>query len=119
MSQLLDNRKKDRIAITNLKIRIAGKTYKVVNINEFGVGFLVNSLEAVKIGKMISGIVIEGERSVIVAGIPRHLSLVSDQTLNLKFKPGWVCGTEFTTTHDIESGKILAAFISEHIKNEE
>lgn len=95
------------------------KVYRVVNINELGVGFMVNSPESIKIGKNIMGMVIEGKRSVVAAGIPRHVTMVHNHMLNLKFKPGWVCGTEFTTTHDIENGKILADFIHEHIKAEE
>ncbi len=109
------NRKKRRIKLKDLSLKIKGKSYQIININEYGVGFLINSPEAIEIGSKLGPIVFEGSESVQVTGIPRHISQLVEPESRLYFRTGWVCGTEFATAHDIEAGKLLSKFISEHI----
>ena len=118
MDQTLGNRRKPRFAVKDLTISINGKTYRIFNINEHGVGFLIDSPEEIEIGTQIEPIIGNSRQSVRVVGIPRHVSQILPQEKGLPFTPGWVCGTEFTTQHDLEGGKLLAEYIAETIDNE-
>lgn len=111
-------RRKRRIHLKDTSLKIEGTSYKIVNINEYGVGFLINSPEDIEIGSPLGPMVFEGSESVQVNGIPRHISQLTNPDSKLYFKTGWVCGTEFSTAHDIECGKLLSCFISEHIRED-
>ena len=56
MDQVLGNRKKRRFAVKDLTISINGKTYRIFNINEYGVGFLIDSPKEFEIGNEIKPI---------------------------------------------------------------
>lgn len=111
----LGNRRKRRFSVKNLTISINGKTYRVFNINEDGVGFLIDSPEEFELGTEIKPIIVNGNLPVRVAGIPRHISQFQLSNEHLYFKSGWVCGTEFTTEDDLDGRKLLQEFIAENI----
>ena len=113
MDQVLGNRRKRRFSVKDLTISINGKTYRIFNISEYGVGFLVDSPEEIQIGTEIKPMVVNGNKPVQVAGIPRHISQFRPPNSQLLFRSGWVCGTEFTTRHDLDGGRLLRDFIAE------
>lgn len=115
MDQVLGNRKKQRFAVKDLTISVNGKTYRVVNINEHGVGFLIDSPEAIEIGTEIKPMILNGDTPVRATGIPRHISQFSPPGKGLFFKSGWVCGTEFTTRHDRDGKRLFQEFIADNI----
>ena len=117
MDQTLGNRRKQRFPVKDLTISINGKTYRIFNINEYGVGFLLDAPEAIKPGEEISQIVVNTRVPVKVAGIARHISQCIPSDQRLYFQPGWVCGTEFSTQHDREGHRLLETFIAETIAN--
>ena len=118
MDQVLGNRKKRRFAVKDLTISINGKTYRIFNINEYGVGFLIDSPKEFEIGNEIKPITVNGNVPVQVAGIPRHISQLNPPGKRLLFKSGWVCGTEFTTRNDLRGGKLFQDFIAETIDSD-
>jgi len=118
MDQVLGKRKKRRLTVKDLTISINGKTYRIFNINEYGVGFLIDSPEEIQIGTEIEPIIVNGKIPVRVAGIPRHISQYRPPSKRLFFKSGWVCGTEFTTRHYKGAGKLLQEFIAENIDSD-
>lgn len=118
MDQVLGKRKKRRFAVKDLTISINGKTYRIFNINEYGVGFLIDSPEEIKIGTEIKPMIVNGKIPVRVAGIPRHISQFRPPSKRLFFKTGWVCGTEFTTRHYNGGVKLLQEFIAENIDSD-
>ncbi|MBC2713214.1 MAG: hypothetical protein HGJ94_20145 [Desulfosarcina sp.] len=111
----LGNRRKRRFSVKDLTISINGKTYRIFNINEHGVGFLIDSQEEIEIGAEIKPLIVNGNIPVRVAGIPRHISQFRSPNKRLFFKSGWVCGMEFTTRCDLDGGKLLQEFIAENI----
>lgn len=115
MDQVLGNRRKRRLSVKNLTISINGKTYRIFNISENGVGFLIDSPEEIQIGTEINPIIVNGNIPVRLAGIPRHISQFRPSNKQLFFKSGWVCGTEFTTRHDLGGKRLLQEFIAENI----
>lgn len=115
MDQVLGNRRKHRFSVKNMAISINGKTYRIFNINEFGVGFLIDSPEEIKVGTEIRPVILNGRLPVRVVGIPRHISQFHPPNRPLLFKSGWVCGTEFTTRHDLDGGRLFQEFIAENI----
>ena len=115
MDPVLGKRKKSRFAVKNLTISINGKTYRIFNINEFGVGFLIDSPEEIEIGTEIKPMVVNGKTPVRVAGIPRHISQFRPASNRLLFKTGWVCGAEFTLRQYSGGEKLLREFIAENI----
>lgn len=115
MDQTLGNRKKHRYEVKDLTIAINGKNYRIFNINEYGVGFLIDAPEEIQIGTMINPLIGNGNRSVQVAGIPRHVSQFQPEDRRLFFRQGWVCGTEFTARDDLGGRKMLQEFIAEHL----
>ena len=119
MDQTLGNRRKPRFAVKDLTISINGKTYRIFNINKYGVGFLIDSPEEIEIGSQIEPMIGKGRQSVRVTGIPRHVSQILTKGNGLDFIPGWVCGAEFTTQHDLDGGKLLAEYLAENIENED
>ncbi|MBR9986154.1 MAG: hypothetical protein KFF68_09605 [Desulfosarcina sp.] len=118
MDPVLGKRKKSRFAVQDLTISINGKTYRIFNINEFGVGFLIDSPEEIEIGTEIKPMVVNGNIPVRVAGIPRHISQFRPTANRLFFKSGWVCGAEFTLRHFSGGEKLLREFIAENIDND-
>lgn len=118
MDQVLGKRKKSRVAVKDLTISINGKTYRIFNINEFGVGFLIDSPEEIEIGTEIKPMIVNGKIPVRVAGIPRHISQFRPSSNHLFFKSGWVCGAEFTLRHYSGGEKLLREFIAENIDND-
>ena len=118
MEQTLGNRRKERYTAKDLTISVNGKNYHIFNINEYGVGFLVDAPEEIQIGSEINPTIANGRVSVQVAGIPRHVSQFPPANQRLFFKPGWVCGTEFTTRDDVGGRKMLQEFIAENIDRE-
>ena len=118
MDQVLGNRKKRRFAVKDLTISINGKTYRIFNINEYGVGFLIDSPEEIEIGTEIKPMTVNGNIPVQVAGIPRHISQFKPPGKRLFFKSGWICGTEFTTRHDLGGGKLFQDFIAENLESD-
>ena len=118
MDQVLGKRKKSRFAVKDLTISINGKTYRIFNINEFGVGFLIDSPEEIEIGTEIKPMIVNGKIPVRVAGIPRHISQFRPSSNRLFFKSGWVCGAEFTFRHYSGGEKLLREFIAENIDND-
>jgi len=119
VDQTLGNRRKPRFAAKGLTISINGKTYRIFNINQYGVGFLIDSPEEIEIGAPIEPLIGNGRQTVRVAGIPRHVSQIQPKDKGLTFTPGWVCGTEFTTQHDHDGGKLLEEYLAENIENED
>ena len=115
MDQVLRKRKKRRFAVKDLTISINGKTYRIFNINEYGVGFLLDSPEEIEIGTEIKPMIVNAKIPVQVAGIPRHISQFRSPAKPLYFKSGWVCGAEFTTRYHSGGGKLLQEFIAENI----
>ncbi len=115
MDQVLGNRRKRRLSVKNLTLSINGKSYRIFNINEYGVGFLVDSPEEIEIGTEIKPMTVNGNIPVRLAGIPRHVSQFRPPNKPLLFKAGWVCGTEFSTRHDPDGSKLLRDFIAENI----
>lgn len=115
MDPVLGNRREQRFSVKEQTISIRGKTYRIFNINEYGVGFLIDSPEDIEIGAEIEPIIVNGSRPVRVAGIPRHISQLQPARMRLHFKSGWVCGTEFTTRQDRAGGKLLREFIAENL----
>ncbi len=118
MDQGLGKRKKSRFSVKDRTISINGKTYRIFNINEFGVGFLIDSPEEIEIGTEIKPMIVNGKIPVRVAGIPRHISQVRPSSNRLIFKTGWVCGAEFTLRHYSGGEKLLREFIAENIDND-
>ena len=118
MNQTLGNRRRPRFAVKGWTLTINGKSYRIFNINAYGVGFLIDSPEEIAIGSPIEPMIGNGRHSVRVAGIARHISQIQPQGLDLPFTPGWVCGTEFTIQHDLDGGKLLEQYIAETIENE-
>lgn len=118
MDQTLGKRKRHRFAIKGLTISLNGKNYRIVNINEFGVGFLIDSPEEVRIGTEIAPMVLNAKIPVRVAGVPRHISQFRPSPKPLFFKSGWVCGAEFTLRHYSGGNKLLREFIAENIDND-
>jgi hypothetical protein len=115
MNQDMGNRRKPRFAVYNLTISINGKSYRICNINEYGVGFLIDAPQEFTIGGEIQPMVINGHIPVRVAGIARHVSEFSRPDKTLDFKTGWVCGVEFTSRHNPEARRLLKAYIDEMI----
>jgi len=118
VDQTLGNRRKPRFAVRNLTITINGKNYRIFNINAQGVGFLIDSPDEMEIGTEIEPMIVNGRVSARVAGIPRHISHVTLSGHGLPFISGWVCGTEFTTQHDLDGGKLLEEYIAESMQRE-
>jgi hypothetical protein len=118
VDQTLGNRRKPRFTVMNLTITINGKNYRIFNINEHGVGFLIDSPNEIEIGTEIGPMIVNGRVSARVAGIPRHISQVKSSGNRLRFTSGWVCGTEFTTQHDLDGGKLLEEYIAENVERE-
>ena len=118
MDQTLGNRKKHRYAVKDLTIAINGKNYRIFNINEYGVGFLIDAPDEIKIGSPIQPLIENGRKSVQVAGIPRHVSQYIPEDRRLFFRQGWVCGTEFTARDDMGGRKMLQEFIAEHLQRD-
>jgi hypothetical protein len=118
MDQVLRKRKKRRHVVKDLTISINGKTYRIFNINEYGVGFLIDSPKDIEIGTEIKPMIVNGKIPVRVAGIPRHISQFRPPTKRLFFKSGWVCGAEFTTRHYNGGSKLLQEFIAENLESD-
>ncbi|BBO86260.1 hypothetical protein DSCO28_68260 [Desulfosarcina ovata subsp. sediminis] len=118
MDQKLGNRRRRRFQAQNLTISINGKSYRIFNINEYGVGFLIDTPEEIELNTEIQPMTVNGTPPIQVAGIPRHVSQLVSEDQRLFFQPGWVCGTEFTTQHDRDGGKLIAEFIAENIERE-
>jgi hypothetical protein len=118
MDQVLGNRRKRRFAVKDLTISINGKNYRIFNINEYGVGFLIDSPEEIEIGTEIEPIIFNGHIPVRLAGIPRHISQFHPPQKSLYFKAGWVCGAEFTTSHHHDGGNLIREFLAETIEND-
>ena len=115
MDPILGNRGKRRFTVKDLTISINGKTYRIFNINEYGVGFLIDSPEEIQIGTEIKPIIFNGNQPLQVAGIPRHISHFKPSDEQLLFKSGWVCGAEFTPENDIDGRKMLQEFLAEYL----
>ncbi len=118
MGRALGKRKQRRFAVKDLTISIHGKTYRIFNINEFGVGFLIDQPEEIEIGTEIAPMILNAKIPVRVAGIPRHISQFHPSAKRLFFKSGWVCGAEFTRRHYSGGEKLLKEFIAENIDND-
>ncbi len=118
MDQTLGNRRKPRVTVKGVTISINGKTYRIFNINSHGVGFLIDSPDEIEVGAEIRPIIDNGHHSVRVLGIARHISQLRPTGKGLRFTPGWVCGTEFTTHHDPDAGKLLKDYIAATIDDE-
>ena len=118
MDQVLGNRRKPRFSVKDLTISINGKTYRIFNINEYGVGFLVDAPEEIEIGNEIKPMILNGNIPVRVAGIARHVSQFGPPDKRLLFKSGWVCGIEFSTRHDPDAADLLRAYMEEIIDTE-
>jgi hypothetical protein len=116
MVQDKGNRRKPRFAVCNLTISLNGRIYQVFNINEYGVGFLIDAPHDFTIGTGIEPMVINTHTPVRVAGIARHVSEVSRPGNTLEFKTGWVCGVEFTSRHNPEARRLLKAYIDEMVE---
>lgn len=112
--QLLGNRLRRRFQATDPTLSINGKTYRIFNINEYGVGFLIEAPDEIELGIPQMPMAPNGDQPIRAIGIARHVSQFIDPEQRLFFQSGWVCGTEFTTQHDLEGGKLLEAYISEN-----
>jgi hypothetical protein len=114
MERNLGNRRKQRLPVKKLTVSINGKSYQVVNVNEYGVGFIIDSPDEIPIGNEIKSIIFFDKVPVQATGIPRHVSQIKPSGNQLHFKSGWVCGTEFTTQHDPEGWKLFQKYIAEN-----
>lgn len=120
MDQRLGNRRQRRFPVTDLTISINGKTYRIFNINAYGVGFLIDAPEEIEIGSDATPMTVNARVPVRVAGVARHVSQFTSPDRQLHFQSGWVCGAEFSIRHDREGHRLLETFIAETIaKNEE
>ncbi|MGD8702235.1 MAG: hypothetical protein PVH26_07340 [Desulfosarcina sp.] len=113
MGQGSGNRRGRRIHVRDLTISLNGKTYRIFNINEYGLGFLIDSPEAIQIGAEIAPIIIKGNNPVRVSGIARHISQLNPSGRPLGFQSGWVCGLEFTARYDPGGSNLLRQYIAE------
>jgi hypothetical protein len=111
----LGNRRKPRYLVKDMTISINGKSYRIFNISELGVGFLIDSPAEIEIGSEIKPMLLNAHKTVQLAGIPRHVSQFQHADSQLQFKSGWVCGTEFTTQMDLDGGQMLKDFIAKNI----
>jgi hypothetical protein len=118
MDHTLGNRKRHRYAVKDLTIAVNGKNYRIFNINEYGVGFLIDAPDEIELGTVINPLIGNGYKSVQVAGIPRHVSQFQPDHERLFFRQGWVCGTEFTARDDLGGRKMLQEFIAEAMARE-
>ncbi|HSO21158.1 MAG TPA: hypothetical protein VLT88_16945, partial [Desulfosarcina sp.] len=109
----MGKRRRHRFSAKDLTITIDGRTYRVFNINEHGLGFLVDSPAAIEIGGSLKPLVINAPVPVRITGIPRHVSLCQAAQKTPAFKPGWVCGLEFSTRRDPDGQKLLLQFLAE------
>jgi hypothetical protein len=112
--QNLGNRRKQRLPGEKMTISINGKSYQVFNINEYGVGFIIDNPDEIPIGNKIKPILFFDNVPVQATGIPRHVSKIQPSGEQLHFKSGWVCGTEFTTQHDTEGWELFQQYIAEN-----
>ncbi len=117
MNQRRNNRRKPRMTVSGLTLTINGKTYRIINLNADGVGFIVDSPHELAIGRAIDPMVMNADVPVRVAGVPRHISQIRGDRPSLRFKTGWVCGTEFTPRPDREGKQLLLQFIAEAINH--
>ena len=115
MDQTLGNRKKRRYTVKDLTISINGKSYHIFNINEYGVGFLINKPDEIEVGSTLTQRIHGKEKSVQIAGIARHVSHYQPEATRLFFRQGWVCGTEFTARDDMGGQQMLQEFIAEQL----
>ena len=115
MDQTLGNRRQRRFPAKDLTLFINGKTYRIFNINEYGVGFLIDAPEEIQLGSEITPTIVGRGISVQVEGIPRHISHYASKESHLIFKTGWVCGTEFSTRHDRDGSRLFEKYIAENI----
>lgn len=111
----LGNRRRQRYPVKDMTISISGKSYRIFNISELGVGFLIDSPDEIEIGTEIRSSIVNKTKTVPVTGIPRHVSQFQQAKSPLQFQTGWVCGTEFTTQLDVDGGQMLKDFIAENI----
>ena len=118
MDQPTGKRRKPRLTVKDMTLTINGKTYRVVNINEYGVGFLVDSPDGVAIGDTLEATLDIGRLPVKVAGIARHVSQLTPVDRHLRFRSGWVCGTEFTTRHIHDGGALFEAYLADVLDGE-
>ena len=116
--QNLGNRRQERYSGKKVTLTINGKNYEVFNINEYGVGFIIDTPDEITIGEEIRSIIHYGDTPVRAIGISRHVSQVHQTRSQLHFQPGWVCGAEFTTQHDPEGWQLLRRYITENSNNE-
>ena len=112
--QNLGNRRQQRFPAKKLTLTINGKSYQVFNINEYGVGFIIDTPDEIPIGNEIKPIIFYEDVPVQATGIPRHVSQIEPPGNQLHFKSGWVCGTEFTTQHDPEGWQLIQEYIAEN-----
>jgi len=118
MGQKLGNRRQERFCVKKVTLTLNGKNYKVFNINEYGVGFILHTPDEISIGNEIEPILSFGNSPVRTTGIPRHVSLLRQPRNQLHFQSGWVCGTEFTTQYDPEGWQFLQRYITENSDSE-
>lgn len=97
-----------------MTLSINGKSYRVFNINEYGVGFLIETPDEIPIGNEIKPIIFYDNVPVQAVGIPRHISQIQSIKEELFFQSGWVCGTEFMTQHDPEGWALFKEYINEN-----
>lgn len=113
MEYALENRKKRRLAAKRHTLSINGKTYRIFNINEYGVGFLVDTPQDIQIGTTIEPVLLVSDRPIRMTGVARHVSHFRDPGDRLYFQKGWVCGTEFTTQQDPEGWELFKSYLDE------
>jgi hypothetical protein len=114
MEPKLGNRRKKRFPGKKITISIDGKIYQIVNINEYGVGFIIDTPDEIIIGNKIEPIIFFDNVPVQAIGIPRHISQLQPSENKLLFKSGWVCGTEFTAQHDPEGWELFQQYIADN-----
>jgi hypothetical protein len=115
MDVYLDIKREGGFVEKNMTISINGKVYRIVNINEGGVGFLFDSDQDINPLTVLSSRGRQNKPAVHASSIPRFLIARRSPTRPLLFKSGWIYGPEPSTRHDLGGKKLLQDFIAEHI----
>lgn len=81
MDQLLGNRRRRRFHAKDLTLSINGKSYRIFNINEYGVGFLIDAPDEIELGTPIAPMTVNGHIPIKVLAFPNIF--LSSSTLRI------------------------------------
>jgi len=109
------NKRERRLLDKNPVISINGKVYRILNIDERGAGFLIDSPQDIKITAVVEPTIDQNKSAGRAPRIPRFISLFNPPNRRLLFKTAWICGPAFSTRYDPDARKLLQEFIAENI----